>query len=67
MSERETMEYDVVVVGGGVAGLSAACSAAEAGARVALLERSIGKRRPEYASYVARTSAFLPRPPRRMA
>ncbi|WP_017934529.1 FAD-dependent oxidoreductase [Nocardioides sp. Iso805N] len=32
--------YDVVVVGGGVAGLSAACSAAEAGARVVLLERS---------------------------
>jgi len=34
---------------------------------VALLERSIGKRRPEYASYVARTSAFFPRPPRRAA
>jgi steroid 5-alpha reductase family enzyme len=34
---------------------------------VALLERSIGKRRPDYASYVARTSAFLPRPPRRLA
>jgi tricarballylate dehydrogenase len=33
-------QYDVVVVGGGVAGLSAACSAAEAGARVVLLERS---------------------------
>lgn len=32
--------YDVVVVGGGVAGLSAAVSAAEAGARVAVLERS---------------------------
>jgi flavin-dependent dehydrogenase len=32
--------YDVVVVGGGVAGLTAAMSAAEAGARVALLERS---------------------------
>lgn len=35
-----THTYDVVVVGGGVAGLSAACSAAETGARVALLERS---------------------------
>lgn len=35
-----THEYDVVVVGGGVAGLTAACSAAEQGARVALLERS---------------------------
>ncbi len=33
-------DVDVVVVGGGVAGLSAACSAAEAGAIVALLERS---------------------------
>jgi tricarballylate dehydrogenase len=33
-------EYDVVVVGGGVAGLSAACAAAEGGARVVLLERS---------------------------
>ncbi len=33
-------DYDVVVVGAGVAGLTAACSAAEAGARVAILERS---------------------------
>lgn len=33
-------EYDVVVVGGGVAGLSAAVAAAEGGAKVALLERS---------------------------
>ena len=31
---------------------------------VALLERSIGKRRPEYAEYAARTSAFVPWPPR---
>jgi len=31
---------------------------------VALLERDIGKRRPDYADYVARTSAFLPWPPR---
>ncbi len=31
---------------------------------VALLERSIGKRRPEYSDYQRRTSAFLPRPPR---
>ncbi len=35
-----THEYDVVVVGSGVAGLSAACSAAEHGARVALLDRA---------------------------
>jgi tricarballylate dehydrogenase len=34
------MDYDVVVVGCGVAGLSAALSAAENGAKVAILERS---------------------------
>ena len=34
-------DYDVVVVGGGIAGLSAALSAVEHGARVALLERSV--------------------------
>ena len=33
-------EFDVIVVGGGVAGLSAAVAAAEAGAAVALIERS---------------------------
>lgn len=32
---------------------------------VALLERSIGTRRPGYAAYVERTSGFFPRPPRR--
>jgi steroid 5-alpha reductase family enzyme len=32
---------------------------------VALLERSLVKRREGYADYVARTSAFFPRPPRR--
>ena len=31
---------------------------------VALLEKSLQKRKPKYAEYVARTSAFLPRPPR---
>jgi steroid 5-alpha reductase family enzyme len=31
---------------------------------VTLLERTIVERRPEYARYVERTSAFLPRPPR---
>jgi len=31
---------------------------------VALLERSIVKRRPEYADYMRRTSAFVPMPPR---
>ncbi len=32
---------------------------------VTMLERSINKRRPGYAEYTARTSAFVPRPPRR--
>lgn len=32
---------------------------------VRLLEATIGTRRPGYAEYVARTSAFVPRPPRR--
>jgi len=32
---------------------------------VALLEKDIGSRRPGYADYVARTSAFIPLPPRR--
>jgi steroid 5-alpha reductase family enzyme len=32
---------------------------------VAMLEKTIGKRRPGYADYVARTSAFFPRPPKR--
>jgi steroid 5-alpha reductase family enzyme len=30
---------------------------------VALLERTIVKRRPEYSAYIARTSAFFPWPP----
>lgn len=33
---------------------------------VAMLERTIGRRRPGYAEYVARTSAFFPRPPKRV-
>jgi steroid 5-alpha reductase family enzyme len=31
---------------------------------VTLLERTIGERRPGYAAYARRTSAFLPWPPR---
>ena len=31
---------------------------------VALLERSIAKRRPDYVDYARRTSAFIPMPPR---
>ena len=33
------MDYDVIVVGGGAAGLMAACTAAERGKRVLLLEK----------------------------
>lgn len=33
---------------------------------VAMLEKTIGKRRPGYAEYVERTSAFFPRPPKRL-
>ena len=32
---------------------------------VPMLERTMAKRRPGYADYVARTSGFIPRPPRR--
>lgn len=39
----ESNTYDVVVVGGGIAGLSAASRAAELGLRVALLERGTGE------------------------
>lgn len=34
---------------------------------VALLEKSLQRTKPQYADYVARTSAFVPRPPRRPA
>jgi steroid 5-alpha reductase family enzyme len=34
---------------------------------VVLLEKDIAERRPGYRDYVARTSAFIPRPPRRVA
>ncbi len=34
---------------------------------VVMLERDITKRRPKYADYIERTSAFFPRPPRRPA
>ena len=32
---------------------------------VSLMERTIESRRPGYAAYAGRTSAFIPRPPRR--
>src|SRR5580704_6551417 len=36
---RQNMKTDVLVVGGGAAGLAAACTAAKAGARVLLVEK----------------------------
>lgn len=36
---EETYSYDVVVVGGGLSGLTAACSAQQQGAKVALIEK----------------------------
>jgi len=35
------------------------------GTGAALLERTIGRRRPEYADYVRRTSGFFPLPPKK--
>jgi len=32
-----------------------------------MAEKSIGDRRPEYADYIRRTSAFFPMPPKRSA
>jgi tricarballylate dehydrogenase len=40
MGKADTLEFDVVVVGCGIAGLSAAVSAMQAGGKVAILERS---------------------------
>ena len=34
------LDYDVVVIGGGIAGVSAACAAAAAGSRTLLVESS---------------------------
>ena len=40
MGTVDKLEFDVVVVGCGIAGLSAAVAAMQAGAKVAILERS---------------------------
>ena len=56
MTQQQADRYDVVVVGCGVAGLSAAVSAAEAGARVAVLERAPREERGGQSRY---TEAYL--------
>lgn len=39
-NQTQRLEYDVIVVGGGAAGMMAACTAAEQGCRVLLLEKN---------------------------
>lgn len=56
MSVTDTSQFDVVVVGAGVAGLTAAVSAAEAGARVVVAERAP---RDEAGGNTRYTEAFL--------
>jgi tricarballylate dehydrogenase len=50
------MQFDVLVIGSGIAGLSAACAAAEKGAKVAVLERSSPD---EYGGNTRWTEAYL--------
>ena len=53
MANTEHQDFDVVVVGCGVAGLSAAVAAADAGARVAVVERSTYEERGGNTRYTA--------------
>jgi steroid 5-alpha reductase family enzyme len=60
----------IAVVGGGFALASVIGPLVMSGllikvSGVAMLEKTIGRRRPGYAEYVASTSAFFPRPPKR--
>jgi tricarballylate dehydrogenase len=56
MTSQESLSFDVVVVGCGVAGLSAAVAAADAGAKVAVLERTTYEERGGNTRY---TEAYL--------
>ncbi len=56
MESTDALRFDVVVVGCGVAGLSAAVAASEAGAKVALLERATYEERGGNTRY---TEAYL--------
>jgi tricarballylate dehydrogenase len=56
MTIQETLAFDIVIVGCGVAGLSAAVAAAEAGSKVAVLERSTYEERGGNTRY---TEAYL--------
>lgn len=56
MTTQETLGFDIVVVGCGVAGLSAAVAAAQAGAKVAVLERTTYEERGGNTRY---TEAYL--------
>ncbi|MFN0317304.1 MAG: FAD-dependent oxidoreductase, partial [Burkholderiales bacterium] len=55
-TKSQQLEYDVVVVGCGIGGLSAAVSAKQLGARVAVLERAPMEERGGNTRY---TEAFM--------
>ena len=66
---KQKLKTDVLVVGGGAAGLAAACTAAKAGARVLLLEKygfcggaAVAGLSGRYAAYTPPRTTGLPRP-----